>query len=97
MDDHPIPHEGSDGWTLDEFYKECLARDRVQVKGRGGTVLQPGVDLLERAEDFPQSGPILIITDGMCDRLTIRRDHAFLLPEGNYLTFVPSGQVFRID
>ena len=30
----------------------------------GGTVLQPGVDLLEAAEDFPKDGPILIITDG---------------------------------
>ena len=27
---------------------------RVQVRGRGGTVLQPGVDLLERADDFPR-------------------------------------------
>lgn len=31
---------------------------RVRVRGRGGTVLQPGVDLLESAEDFPEDGPI---------------------------------------
>jgi predicted metal-dependent peptidase len=70
--------------------------DRVQVRGRGGTVLQPGIDLLESATDFPQDGPLLIITDGQCDRLHIRREHAFLLPEGRYLPFVPRGEVFRI-
>ena len=37
---------------------------RVEITGRGGTILQPGVDALERAKDFPLSGPILIITDG---------------------------------
>lgn len=37
---------------------------RVKVTGRGGTILQPGVDCLEQANDFPKDGPILIITDG---------------------------------
>ena len=42
---------------------------RVKVTGRGGTILQPGVDCLEQANDFPKDGPILIITDGeMCIR-----------------------------
>ncbi len=36
--------------------------DRVQMKGRGGTRLQPAVDLLEEAEDFPKDGPILLPT-----------------------------------
>jgi predicted metal-dependent peptidase len=70
--------------------------DRVRVRGRGGTVLQPGVELLEKATDFPTDGPLLIITDGLCDRLQIRRDHAFLQPEGRTLPFVPKGPVFRI-
>lgn len=70
--------------------------DRVKVRGRGGTILQPGVTLLEKAEDFPKSGPILIITDGWCDRLRIRRDHAFLLPQGKSLPFPPKGPVFRM-
>ena len=70
--------------------------DRVRVKGRGGTVLQPGVDLLEHATDFPAAGPLLIITDGQCDRLLIRRPHAFILPQGRHLPFVPKGPVFRI-
>jgi predicted metal-dependent peptidase len=69
---------------------------RVQVKGRGGTVLQPGVDLLEKAEDFPKDGPLLIITDGYCDRVHIQREHAFLMPEGNHLPFVPRGEVFYV-
>jgi predicted metal-dependent peptidase len=70
--------------------------DRITVKGRGGTVLQPGVDLLEQAEDFPSTGPILIITDGDCDRLRIQREHAFLLPQGRSLPFVPKGKVFSV-
>ena len=41
---------------------------RVKVRGRGGTVLQPGVDLLERADDFPTDAPILVITDALLRR-----------------------------
>jgi predicted metal-dependent peptidase len=70
--------------------------DRVQVKGRGGTMLQPGINLLDKAENFPLSAPLLIITDGYCDRLLIRREHAFILPVGSGLPFVPKGEVFRI-
>jgi predicted metal-dependent peptidase len=69
---------------------------RVRVRGRGGTVLQPAIDLLEAADDFPKDGPLLIITDGACDRLRVRRDHAFLLPQGRHLPFAPKGPVFRI-
>jgi hypothetical protein len=43
----------------------------VSVLGRGGTVLQPGLDKLTGAEDFPKDAPILIITDGGCDVLTV--------------------------
>ncbi len=70
--------------------------ERVQVRGRGGTVLQPGIDLLQDANDFPPDGPILIITDGYCDHVRVRREHAFLLPEGHSLPFVPRGPVFRL-
>jgi predicted metal-dependent peptidase len=69
---------------------------RVRVRGRGGTVLQPGVDLLEGAKDFPTKGPILVITDAECDRLRIRREHAFLIPHGKRLPFTPKGPVFRM-
>jgi predicted metal-dependent peptidase len=69
---------------------------RVRVRGRGGTELQPGIDLLEHADDFPKQAPILVITDAACDVLRIRRDHAFLLPEGRKLPFAPHGPVFRI-
>lgn len=70
---------------------------RVKVKGRGGTVLQPGIDLVERAHDFPEAGPILIITDGACDRLRIKREHAFLIPQGRSLPFVAKGEVFFVS
>jgi predicted metal-dependent peptidase len=71
--------------------------ETVKVKGRGGTLLQPGIDLLENAADFPKNGPILVITDGECDRLLIRRKHAFILPKGKHLPFIPKGEVFRIE
>jgi len=69
----------------------------VKVKGRGGTVLQPGIDLLEKAEDFPKEAPLLIITDGYCDKVVLHgREHAFLVPQGVNLPFVPKGKVFRM-
>ncbi|MET9599982.1 MULTISPECIES: DUF2201 family putative metallopeptidase [unclassified Streptomyces] len=69
---------------------------RVRVHGRGGTVLQPGIDLLQRAEDFPPGAPVLVITDGWTDTLRIRREHAFLIPQGASLPFTPKGPVFRL-
>ncbi|MDR3295138.1 MAG: hypothetical protein LBT26_04810 [Clostridiales Family XIII bacterium] len=70
----------------------------VRVRGRGGTVLQPGIDLLLRAKDFPETAPILIITDAMCEARLIfhGREHAFLIPAGAHLPFVPKGKVFRM-
>lgn len=70
---------------------------RVQIQGRGGTVLQPAIDWLQAAPDFPKNGPLLIITDGMCDSLTIQREHAFLLPPGKRLPFHHRGDVFYMD
>ncbi|MEU4878215.1 hypothetical protein [Streptomyces sp. NPDC021608] len=70
---------------------------RVRVHGRGGTVLQPGVDLLHRADDFPPGAPLLVITDGWCDVLRIRREHAYLVPQGRRLPFTARGPVFRVQ
>lgn len=71
--------------------------ERMRLRGRGGTVLQPGVNLLERAEDFPPTGPILVITDGYIDVVRIKREHAFLIPAGASLPFTPRGPVFRVS
>lgn len=71
---------------------------RVEVKGRGGTKLQPAVDLLERAKDFPKNGPVLIITDGEIeDKLHIRHEHAFLMPKGSRLPFRAKGEAFYFE
>ena len=71
---------------------------RVEMKGRGGTVLQPGIDCLERAKDFPKDGPLLIITDGEIEsKLTVKREHAYLLPKGKRLPFVGRGKIFYLD
>ncbi|MCL8015469.1 hypothetical protein [Streptomyces sp. AS02] len=70
---------------------------RVRVHGRGGTVLQPGIDLLQRADDFPPGAPVLVITDGWCDVLRVRREHAYLIPQGRRLPFTARGPVFRVQ
>lgn len=89
-----------DAHAYDEGYMspEDIA-NRVRVKGRGGTVLMPGIRLLEQAEDFPDKGPILIITDTECDRLTIKggRDHAYLVPKGKRLPFPSAAPVFYVE
>ena len=83
------------GWLPPESLLE-----RIAVKGRGGTVLQPGVECLRNAArrgDFPPRGPVLVITDGYCeDQLQIDFEHAFLVPEGNRLPFTPRGEVFWV-
>lgn len=70
---------------------------RVRVHGRGGTVLQPGIDLLHRADDFAAGAPVLVITDGWCDVLRVRREHAYLIPQGARLPFTARGPVFRVS
>jgi predicted metal-dependent peptidase len=71
--------------------------ETVEVKGRGGTVLMPAIAKLEAAGDFPKDAPILVITDGECDYLTIRRAHAFLLPVGGRLPFDTRAPIFHFD
>lgn len=70
--------------------------DAVEIRGRGGTVLMPGVRLLETARDFPTSAPILLITDGASDALTIRREHAFLTPSHAKFEYRTQGPIFRM-
>ena len=68
---------------------------KVKVVGRGGTRIQPAVDLLQRTRDFPKDGPILIITDGWIENhLEIKREHAYILPTGGRLPFKARGEVF---
>lgn len=69
--------------------------DRIELRGRGGTRMQPGIDLLERAPDFPEAGPILVITDGVCDSFASRRRCAILLPESRTLGFPTRASIFR--
>jgi predicted metal-dependent peptidase len=69
----------------------------VEIHGRGGTVLQPAIRMLERADDFPDDAPILVITDGLCDALTISRPHAYLMPEGARLPFPDRSPRFAFE
>lgn len=87
-----------DAQPYDQGYMEAVEiAGSVQIRGRGGTVLQPGIELLEHAQNFPRDAPLLIITDCECDRLHLYgRDHAFLVPRGKSLPFPPKGPVFYI-
>jgi len=73
---------------------------RFTLQGRGGTVLQPGIEMLSRLSkrgEFPLQGPVLIITDGGCEEyINIPMEHAWLLPEGHRLPFVPRGEIFTL-
>lgn len=93
---HCDAHAHDDGWIEPE---NLLGR--VSVRGRGGTVLQPGIDCLRRLVvqgEFPENCPVLLITDGMCeDRIDIPMDHAFLLTDGRRLPFSPRGPVFFVS
>jgi predicted metal-dependent peptidase len=75
--------------------------ERFRLVGRGGTVLQPGIDCLRELAargDFPRAGPLLVITDGACeDKLAIPMDHAYLLPQGRRLPFSPRAEVFYVS
>jgi len=83
------------GWIEPERLLE-----RYRVHGRGGTVLQPGLDCLRDLAgrgEFPRAGPLLVITDGGCeDKLATAMDHAFLLPQGRRLPFRAQGEVFYV-
>ncbi len=89
-----------DAEAYDEGYMkpEDIA-STVKVKGRGGTVLQPGIDILNNADNFPKDAPILIITDGYCesDLKLYNKEHAFLIPRANSLPFIPKGKVFKMS
>lgn len=88
-----------DAQPYDQGYVDVQAlATRVQVRGRGGTVLQPALTLLETRADFPKNGPILVITDGLCEgELTLHRDHAFLLAPGCRLPFRTGRPVFHMQ
>lgn len=88
-----------DAQAYDEGYVSIDSLlNKISVKGRGGTVLQPAINMLEHALDFPKNAPILVISDGFFERdLTIAREHAFLVPNKGYLPFIPKGKVFEFE
>ncbi|CAA6814059.1 MAG: FIG01126594: hypothetical protein [uncultured Thiotrichaceae bacterium] len=87
-----------DAIPYDAGYVEVEALlHQVEVKGRGGTVLQPAINLLEKAKDFPARGPLLIISDGYFEAIRVRMEHAYLLSQGCRLAFKTPAPVFYFD
>ena len=85
-----------DADAYDKGYMEpWQIAEKVEVKGGGGTVLQPAVRLLEQTKDFPQDGPLLIITDAYIEKdLRVCRKHAYLVPKGHKLPFGTKAPIF---
>jgi hypothetical protein len=69
---------------------------RVRVRGRGGTVLQPGIRLLETGRGLPARRADPGHHGRAVRRGPVRREHAFLVPERTRLPFTPRGPVFRL-
>ena len=84
------------GWVNPENLLE-----RFSLRGRGGTVLQPGLDRLRDLAvmgEFPKQGPVLVITDGYCeDQISTPMDHAFLLAHGRRLPFHTRSEIFFVE
>jgi len=79
------------------FIDVNVLANQVSVQGRGGTILQPGLDLLDSFTNLPVDAPVLIITDGQLweRNLTTSRSHAYLLPENASLPFTTSSPIFN--
>ena len=84
------------GWLSTEDLRGILP-----VRGRGGTALQPGINLLLSRSDLPAAAPVMVLTDGYCEaELLVAREHCFVLPrkrwkEGGVLLRT-SAPVFRV-
>ena len=87
-----------DKTTYDEGYvlPEHL-REHTDIKGLQHPPLQPGIDLLEAAYDLPKTSPILLVTDGACDQLSIQREHAFVVPSKMHSKIPPHQTVFLVQ
>jgi predicted metal-dependent peptidase len=83
------------------FVSPTDLRGVYPVRGRGGTALQPALNLLVSRSDFPAAAPVMIITDGWCEEeLTVPREHCFVLPRKSWkegvLPLRTSAPVFRV-
>jgi len=88
-----------DARPYDRGYLEVEAlTGRVEVHGRGGTTLQPGLDLLDTLDDLPRDAPVMIITDGAYEQeLKTAREHCYVMAPGTYPWWRTHGPVFVLD
>jgi predicted metal-dependent peptidase len=83
-----------EGWIDPE-----TLRRQTAVKGRGGTVLQEAIDMLDAVADFPDDAPVLVLTDGGFEAdLRITRTHAFVIPKDASLPsrYIDGAPVFGV-
>lgn len=70
---------------------------KVKIMGRGGTVLQNAVDIIELNKEIPKTAPILILTDSFIDEMAVKREHAYVIPKGTRLPFSSKAPIFYIE
>ncbi|MBB6053681.1 DUF2201 family putative metallopeptidase [Armatimonas rosea] len=82
------------------FVEPSELRGLIAIQGRGGTVLQPGINYLVSRPDFPTTAPVMILTDGWCEeQLQCPREHCFVVPRGRESDFPlrnTTGPIFRV-
>lgn len=69
---------------------------RFRISERPTTAIQPAVELLDAARDFPDDAPLLLLTAVPCDRIKTKRTHAYLIPEDGRLTYHSDAPVIEI-
>ena len=61
------------------------------------SIIQPAIELLAQARDFPEDAPILIVTAMPCDRVKTHRTHAYVVPEGGRLQFESRAPLIEVS
>ncbi len=76
--------------TCDELFQH------FKISARSSTTIQPAVELLDAARDFPEDAPLLLLTALPCDKIKTHRTHAYLVPEDGRLTYQSNAPVIEI-
>ena len=82
---------------IDEGMTSCDdLLQKFKLSERSRPAMQAAVELLDKAIDFPEDAPLLLLTGLPCDRIDTRRTHAYLIPEEGQLSYKSDAPVIGI-
>ena len=82
---------------IDEGMTSCDdLLQKFKLSERARPAMQPAVELLDKAIDFPEDAPMLLLTGLPCDRIVTQRTHAYLIPEEGQLSYKSDAPVIGI-